>query len=325
MAVHRRRNTVLPTEVLRPRPRVLSGDRPTGPLHLGHYVGTLANRVRLQDACEVFLVTADYHMLTTHCQRHHLIQARTHIRNLVLDYLSVGIDPAKTTIYVQSHVPQVCELQVLFSMLVTVARAQRIPTLKEVMTAHGMTQPSLGLLSYLVLQAADILLLRADLVPVGKDQVTHLELCREIARRFNHLYGATFTEPQALVGDVPLLVGLDGHAKMSKSLGNAIFLSDDEATVRHKVMRMYTDPTRRHATDPGHVEGNPVFAYHEVFNPDVAEVEALQQRYRAGRVGDVEVKQRLARWDFHNRVGACIGVRPARASPGAVLWAISIS
>lgn len=281
------------TVVAKARNRILTGDRPTGRLHLGHYVGTLANRVRLQDDYDVFLVLADYHMLTTHYRPEHIAQAADHIRDIVLDYLSVGIDPAKTTIYVQSQVPQVCELQLLFAMLVSVARAQRIPTLKSVMAAQGITQPSLGLLGYPVLQAADILLMRADTVPVGKDQVSHLELCREIARRFNHLYGDTFPEPQALIGEVPLLVGTDGRRKMSKSLDNAIFLNDDEATVRHKVMRMYTDPTRLHASDPGHIEGNPLFIYHDTFNPNAAEVEDLKQRYRSGRVGDVAVKQRL--------------------------------
>ena len=291
----------MPNPMVSPaRKRVLTGDRPTGRLHLGHYVGTLANRVRLQDEYEVFLVLADYHMLTTHYRRDQVAQAPANIRDMVLDYLSVGIDPAKTIIYTQSQVPQVCELQLLFSMLVSVARAQRIPTLKEVMAAQGIAQPSLGLLGYPVLQAADILLMRADMVPVGKDQVSHVELCRDIARRFNHLYGDTFPEPQALIGDVPLLVGTDGRSKMSKSLDNAIFLTDDEDTVRHKVMRMYTDPTRRHATDPGHMEGNPLFIYHDTFNLNPAEVEDLKQRYRRGRVGDVEVKQRLfeALWAF---------------------------
>jgi tryptophanyl-tRNA synthetase len=278
-----------------PLKRILTGDRPTGKLHLGHYVGTLANRVRLQDEYEVFLVIADYHMLTTHNRRDHIAAAAENIREMVLDYLSVGIDPEKTTIYVQSQVPQVCELQLIFSMLVTVARAQRIPTLKEVITAQKIENPSMGLLGYPILQAADILLVRADTVPVGKDQESHIELCREIARRFNNLYGDVFPEPDALIGEVPVLVGIDGQAKMSKSLGNAIFLSDDEETVRKKVMSMYTDPNRIHATTPGRVEGNPVFIYHDVFNSDKEEVEELKERYRTGRVGDVEVKKRLNR------------------------------
>lgn len=276
------------------KPRVLTGDRPTGRLHLGHYVGTLANRIRLQETHDVFLVIADYHMLTTHYRRAALAQVGEHIRALVLDYLSVGLDPEKTTIYVQSRVPQVCELLVLLSMLVTVARAQRIPTLKEVMAAQGITHPSVGLLNYPILQAADILLMRANVVPVGKDQASHVELCRDLARRFNHLYGEVFPEPEALLGEVPLLVGIDGQSKMSKSLENAVFLSDDAETVHAKVMRMYTDPTRIHATTPGHLEGNPVFVYHDIFNPDREEVEELKQRYRAGQVGDVAVKQRLS-------------------------------
>jgi tryptophanyl-tRNA synthetase len=274
---------------------MLTGDRPTGKLHLGHYVGTLANRVRLQDEYEVFLVIADYHMLTTHYRREQIAQAPTYIRDMVLDYLSVGIDPQKTTIYVQSQVPQVCELQTIFSMLITLAQVQRIPTLKEVMAAQGITHPSLGLLSYPVLQSADILLMRAHIVPVGKDQASHIELCREIARRFNRLYGDLFPEPESLIGKVPLLVGTDGRAKMSKSLGNAIFLADDDETLRTKVMRMYTDPSRIHATDPGHIEGNPVFIYHDLFNSDRAEVDELKQRYRTGQVSDVEVKERLCR------------------------------
>ena len=275
------------------RKRLLTGDRPTGRLHLGHYVGTLAHRVQLQDTHDVFLVIADYHMLTTHNHRDQIAQAADHIRDVVLDYLSVGIDPAKVTIYVQSQVPQVCELQVLLSMLVSVARAQRMPTLKEVMTAQHIAQPSMGLLSYPILQAADILLMRADTVPVGKDQVAHVELCRDLARRFNRLYGEVFAEPEALLSDVPLLIGIDGQAKMSKSQNNAIFLSDPDDAIYQKVMRMYTDPTRIHATDPGHVEGNPVFTYHDVFNPDRDEVDDLKQRYRTGQVTDVEVKQRL--------------------------------
>lgn len=274
--------------------RALTGDRPTGKLHLGHYVGTLNSRLRLQDECELFLVIADYHALTTDYHREHIAQVSGNVREIVLDYLSVGIDPEKTIIYVQSLVPQVCELQLVFAMLVTVAQAQRIPTLKEMIATQGIDNPSLGLLSYPILQAADILLMRADTVPVGKDQEAHIELSREIARRFNRLYGNVFPEPKALLGDVPTLLGTDGRTKMSKSLGNAIYLSDDEGTVRKKVMGMYTDPKRLHATDPGNVEGNPVFIYHNVFNPDKREVEKLKRRYRKGEVGDVEVKERLS-------------------------------
>ncbi|HET7090675.1 MAG TPA: tryptophan--tRNA ligase [Anaerolineae bacterium] len=277
------------------KPRILTGDRPTGPLHLGHYVGTLVNRVRLQDSHELFLVVADYHTLTTQPTREKVARTREHARAIVLDYLSVGIDPERATIYVQSDVPEVAELTLLFSMLVTVPRLERVPTLKEVMREQNITHPSMGLLSYPVLQAADILLVHADLVPVGGDQESHVEVTREIARRFNQLYGAVFKEPQALIGDVPMLVGIDGKLKMSKSLGNAIYLSDDAETVSAKVMQMYTDPARIHADVPGAVEGNPVFTFHDTFNEDHAEVENLKARYRSGKVGDVEVKQKLAR------------------------------
>jgi len=273
--------------------RILTGDRPTGPLHLGHYVGTLANRVRLQDEYEVFLLVADYHALTRHVEKDHIVATRGFRRDLVLDYLSVGIDPAKTTIYAQSDVPSVCELHLLFSMLTTVPRLDRVPTLKEVMDAENIEQASYGLLGYPVLQAADILHVRAHLVPVGKDQVSHVEVTREVARRFNFLYGEVFPEPDALVGDVPTLLGTDGKAKMSKSLGNAILLSDDAKTIEQKVRGMYTDPTRIRADIPADPEGNPVFQYHDAFNPNKAQVQDLKSRYRTGKVGDVEVKQKL--------------------------------
>ncbi len=276
-----------------PRGRLLTGDRPTGALHLGHYVGSLENRLRLQDEYECFFLIADYHVLTTGADRTREIAQ--HVHELLLDYLSVGIDPERSTIYLQSLVPEVAVLHLIFSMLTTVPRLQRVPTLKEVMRDLKLETASLGLLSYPVLQAADILMVRAQVVPVGKDQASHLEVTRELARRFNEMYGPVFPEPETIVGRVPTLVGTDGQAKMSKSLGNAIFLSDDAETVRRKVMGMFTDPTRIHPTDPGHVEGNPVFIYHDAFNKDRAEVEELRERYRAGTVGDVEVKKRLAR------------------------------
>lgn len=274
------------------RKRILTGDRPTGRLHLGHYVGTLENRVKLQDEYETFLLVADYHMLTTRLER--LDEVGRNVRDVVLDNLAVGVDPEKVTIYLQSLVPQTTEIHLYFSMLVTVPRAQRIPTLKETMRDLHIAQPSYGLLGYPVLQAADILCVKGDLVPVGRDQESHIELTREIARRFNELFGAVFPVPEALIPSEQLLPGIDGQSKMSKSLGNAIELADDAETVRRKVMSMYTDPDRIRATDPGRVEGNPVFIYHDAFNTDRAEVEDLKERYRAGRVGDVEVKQRLA-------------------------------
>lgn len=280
------------TGAIGPKGLVLTGDRPTGKLHLGHYVGTLRTRLELQDIYECFILVADYHMLTTRLSN--LAEIRQNVRDLVLDYLAVGLDPNKCTIYLQSLVPEVAVLHLIFSMLISVPRLQRVPTLKEVMRDLKLETASYGLLGYPVLQAADILLARADLVPVGRDQVPHVEVTREIARDFNERYGAVFPVPEALVSDVSILVGIDGKAKMSKSLGNAIFLSDDARTVDDRVMQMYTDPTRIHPTDPGHVEGNPVFLYHDIFNQDKEEVEDLKRRYRAGKVGDVEVKRRLA-------------------------------
>lgn len=271
--------------------RILTGDRPTGKLHLGHYVGTLENRVRMQNEYECFFIIADLHVLTTKFED--LNEVQQNIHDLVLDYLSVGIDPERATIYLQSLVPEVAELALLFGMLVSVPRLQRVPTLKDVIRDLKLETASLGLLSYPVLQAADIMMVRADLVPVGKDQSSHIEVVREIARRFNLLYGGVFPEPQALIGRVPTLVGTDGQAKMGKSLNNAIFLSDSVEDVEKKVKTMFTDPTRLRATDPGHVEGNPVFIYHRAFNDDVAEVDDLEERYRNGKVGDVEVKKKL--------------------------------
>ncbi|MBK9712513.1 MAG: tryptophan--tRNA ligase [Kouleothrix sp.] len=274
--------------------RILTGDRPTGKLHLGHYVGTLANRIKLQDQYECFFLVADLHMLTTRTELERLRLTGQNIRDVVLDNLSAGIDPDRSTYFLQSLVPQIPEIALIFSMLTTVPRLQRVPTLKEVMQDLNIEQPSAGLLFYPVLQAADILCVRANLVPVGKDQASHLEVTREIARRFNGIYGDTLPEPDTLIGDVPTLVGIDGQAKMSKSLDNAIYLSDDAKTVEQKVRGMYTDPNRVRADIPGRVEGNPVFIYHDAFNPNVAEVDDLKDRYRLGKVGDVEVKKKLA-------------------------------
>ncbi|HID88049.1 MAG TPA: tryptophan--tRNA ligase, partial [Anaerolineae bacterium] len=257
--------------------------------------GSLRNRVRLQDEYECFFIIADLHTLTTRPGKEFLEELSENIRETVLDYLAVGIDPKRSTIFVQSAIPETYELNTLFEMLVTVPRLERVPTIKEMARAAGLEAIPFGLLGYPVLQAADILLPRAHLVPVGRDNQAHVEVAREIARRFNRLYGQVFPIPEALLGDVPALVGIDGQAKMSKSLGNAIFLSDDAETVARKVFTMYTDPQRIRADIPGRVEGNPVFIYHDIFNPDAEEVKELKERYRKGRVGDVEVKQKLAR------------------------------
>ncbi len=276
------------------RKRILTGDRPTGKLHLGHYVGSLANRVRLQDEYDCFFIIADLHTLTTKPEKDNIEGLADNVRSAVLDYLACGIDPARSVIYLQSAVPEVVELSLFFQNLVTVPRLSRIPSLKEMARGAGLDEMPFGLLGYPVLQAADILLPRAHLVPVGKDNVAHVELTREIARRFNNLYGEVFPVPDVMEGEFGSLVGLDGNAKMSKSLNNAIFLSDDEKTVHKRVMSMYTDPKRISADVPGTVEGNPVFQYHDAFNPDKAQVEDLKVRYRAGKVGDVEVKEKLA-------------------------------
>lgn len=273
------------------RPRALTGDRPTGALHLGHLVGTLQNRVALQETHRTFVLVADLHMLTT--QLDHLGDLATNIREDVLGNLAVGVDPNKTTIYLQSQVPQTAELFLYFAMLVSVSRAQRIPTLKDKLRELRIARPSYGLLGYPILQAADILLMRADVVPVGPDQASHVELAREIARSFNERFAPVFPAPTALMTRGGTLPGTDGSPKMSRSLGNTINLFDDEDAVRAKVMGMYTDPSRIRATDPGHVEGNPVFAYHDAFNADPHEVADLKARYKAGKVGDVEVKRRL--------------------------------
>jgi len=277
------------------RKRILTGDRPTGKLHLGHYVGSLKNRVRLQDEYECYFIIADLHTLTTRPEKAAIGEIAANAREMVLDYLAIGIDPERSTIYLQSAVPEIYELNLILEMLVTVPRLQRIPSLKDMARNANLTEMPFGLLGYPVLQSGDILLPRAHLVPVGKDNEAHVELTRELARRFNHLYGEVFPVPDVMVGEVPTLVGTDGSAKMSKSLNNAIMLSDDAKTVEKKVRGMYTDPNRVSADVPGTVEGNPVFIYHDVFNPHVDEVEDLKERYRAGRVGDVEVKEKLAR------------------------------
>jgi tryptophanyl-tRNA synthetase len=277
-----------------PKPRLLTGDRPTGRLHLGHYVGSLANRVRLQNQYDSFFIIADLHTLTTKPEPQYIKEIPTFIREIVLDYLAVGIDPNVSTIFVQSAVPETFQLNLLFEMLVTVPRLERMPTLKDMARDAHIDSMPFGLLGYPVLQAVDILLPRAQAVPVGRDNQSHVELAREMARKFNNLYGDVFPEPESIIGDVPLLVGTDGQNKMSKSLDNAIYLSDDAKTVEEKVKGMYTDPKRLRATDPGTVEGNPVFIYHDAFNPSYAEVDDLKERYRQGKVGDVEVKQKLA-------------------------------
>jgi tryptophanyl-tRNA synthetase len=277
--------------------RILTGDRPTGKLHLGHYVGSLVNRVRLQDEYRCYFIIADLHVLTTKPEKENVDALRENVHEMVLDYLAAGIDPSKSSIYLQSAVHVVYEMNLFFEMLVTVPRLSRLPSIKDMARAAQLDEETMpfGLLGYPVLQAADILMPRAHLVPVGKDNEAHVEITREIARRFNYLYGDVFPVPDVMIGEVPTLVGTDGQAKMSKSLDNAIFLSDDAKTVHKKVFSMYTDPNRIRADIPGQVEGNPVFIYHDVFNPNREEVDDLKVRYREGRVGDVEVKDKLTK------------------------------
>jgi tryptophanyl-tRNA synthetase len=272
--------------------RILTGDRPTGPLHLGHYVGSLQNRVRLQDEYDTYVLIADIQALTDNFE--HPENLAANVFEVALDYLAVGLDPEKVKIVVQSMVPELSELTTYFMNLVTVATLERNPTVKEEIKQRNFVRGvPVGFWSYPISQAADITIFKADLVPVGEDQLPMIEQAREIVRRFNRLYAKVLVEPKAMLGSVARLPGTDGGAKMSKSLGNCIYLGDPPDMVRKRVMSMFTDPTRIHPTDPGHVEGNPVFTYHDVFNPNKAEVDDLKERYRKGTVGDVEVKQRL--------------------------------
>lgn len=270
--------------------RILTGHRPTGPRHIGHLVGTLESWAALQDSYECYFLIADLHVLTTDYE--HPARIQTNILEVLADWLAAGIDPDKATILLQSAIPQHAQLATLFNMLVTVARLSRVPTYKEQTQQLGLN-PSMGLLAYPVLQTADILIYKANAVPVGEDQLPHIELAREVARRFNQLYGQVFPEPDGLLSKSPRLPGTDNRT-MHTSYGNVIALRDSAEETTAKVMNMYTDPTRLHATDPGHVEGNPVFAYHDLFNPDQEEVTEFKHLYRAGKIGDVAVKRRLA-------------------------------
>jgi tryptophanyl-tRNA synthetase len=271
-------------------PRVLTGHRPTGPRHIGHLVGTLETWVTLQEKFDCYFLIADLHVLTTDFSNPQHIP--TNIIEVATDWLAAGIDPARATLVLQSALPEHAVLNTLLGMLVSTARLERVPTYKEQVQQLNLT-PSLGLLSYPVLQAADILLYRANFVPVGEDQLPHIELTREIARRLNQLYNFDLPEPQPMLSTTPRLPGIDNRT-MHTSYGNAIFLSDTPEETTRKIMQMYTDPTRIHSTDPGHVEGNPVFSYLDVFDPQKEEVEELKAQYRQGKVGDVEVKHRCA-------------------------------
>jgi tryptophanyl-tRNA synthetase len=273
--------------------RVVSGMRPTGQLHLGHLVGALSNWVPLQDQYDCFYFVADWHALTSEYADTTKVVKSSY--EMVADWIAAGLDPQKSTFSVQSLVPEHAELFLLLSMVVPIPWLERVPTYKE--QREQITDKDLsnvGFLAYPLLQTADVVIYDAKFVPVGEDQVPHLELSREVVRRFHQFYGEIFVEPQPLLTPVPRLPGLDNR-KMSKSYGNTIDLTDDADTVTKKVRQMYTDPKRIRADIPGTVEGNPVFMYHDAFNPDTAEVEDLKARYRAGTVGDVEVKTKLAK------------------------------
>ncbi|MBU4380626.1 tryptophan--tRNA ligase [Candidatus Parcubacteria bacterium] len=274
--------------------RILTGDTPTGKLHLGHFVGTLENRVKLQNEYETYIIIADLHAFTTKADKPQEI--RDAVMDVALDNLAVGIDPKIANIFVESQIPEIYELASIFSMLISHNKALRNPTIKDEIVQKGLGENySLGFINYPLYQVADILCVGADLVPVGADQLPHVEVTRDIAQKFNQLYGDTLVVPKPLVGRVAKLVGTDGNPKMGKSLDNCIYLSDDSKTVEEKVSKTYTDPSRIHASDPGKVEGNPVFIYHEAFNPNKEEVTELKERYQKGTVGDVEVKQKLAK------------------------------
>ncbi|MEX0761120.1 MAG: tryptophan--tRNA ligase [Dehalococcoidia bacterium] len=272
--------------------RILTGIRPTGALHLGHYVGALDNWLRLQDKYECYFLIADYQALGDHF--HDIDLIRDSVLQVTLDWLAVGLDPEKSSFVIQSYVPEHAELTMLLSFITPLGMLERNPTLKGELDALPVERRSVGFYNYPMSQVADILLPRAHLVPVGDDQAPHIEMTREVVRKFNRMFGEVFPEPETLIGRVPRLSGTDGQGKMSKSRGNVILLSDDEKTVNQKVRSMFTDPNRIRADIPGKVEGNPVFQYHDAFNPDTAQVDGFKARYREGKVGDVEVKKALA-------------------------------
>jgi tryptophanyl-tRNA synthetase len=271
----------------------LTGDRPTGRLHLGHYVGSLKNRVKMQDEFKQFVMVADVQALTDNADNPDKV--RNNVLEVALDNLAAGIDPAKTTFFIQSMVPEIAELTIFFLNLVTVARLERNPTVKNEMRQKGFEgNVPAGFLAYPVSQAADILTFKATHVPVGEDQLPVLEQANEIAHKFNSLYGETFLKIEPIISHAPRLMGIDGGAKMSKSLNNAIFLSDDAETIKKKVMQMYTDPKHIHVNDPGNVEGNVVFDYLTIFDPNQDEVNELKNQYKKGGLGDTAIKNRLA-------------------------------
>lgn len=273
--------------------RILTGDRPTGKLHLGHYAGSLANRVQLQYEYDTFLIIADVQALTTNFENPENLAQDVH--QVALDYLAAGIDPKETTIFVQSLVPEIAELTIFYSMLTTVNVLRHNPTIKTEAAQRGYKDLTYGFLGYPVSQTADITFCKANLVPVGEDQIPHMEYTRKLVRRFNSLYcpdKPVLVEPEALLSRVPRLVGLDGNAKMSKSLGNAIHLSDSPADIADRVKNAVTDPSRIRKTDPGHPDICTIYSYHKAFNLDLEP--EIRSNCEAGQIGCVECKKRLA-------------------------------
>ena len=271
---------------------VLTGDRPTGQLHLGHYVGSLQNRIKLQDLHKQFVMIADIQALTDNYENPEKV--RNNVMEVALDYLAVGIDPVKTTIFIQSMIPEIAELTIFYLNLVSVNRLRRNPTVKNEIKQKGFGEhvPA-GFLMYPVSQAADITIVKSTLVPVGEDQLPVIEQTNEIVRSFNRIYGNVFPEAKGLVGQTARLAGLDGKAKMSKSMNNAIFLGDSEDELLKRVMSMYTDPGHLKVHDPGKVEGNMVFSYLDVFDTNIEKVAELKAQYEKGGLGDVVIKKYL--------------------------------
>jgi tryptophanyl-tRNA synthetase len=272
---------------------VMTGDRPTGKLHLGHFVGSIQNRVKLQnEADKSYYMVADIQALTSNAENPEKI--RENVKEIVLDNLACGIDPNKTTMFIQSQIPEIAELTVLFLNLVTLARLKRNPTVKDEMKdkRYGEDVPA-GFLMHPISQAADILFCKSNIVPVGEDQKPMIEQTNEIVETFNRYYGQIFSHVNHLVGDTPRLIGIDGGAKMGKSLNNAIYLSDNFDEISKKVMSMYTDPNHIHVEDKGKVEGNVVFTYLDIFDSNKSEITLLKEKYKNGGLGDVVIKKRL--------------------------------
>lgn len=274
------------------KPIILTGDRPTGQLHLGHYVGSLENRVKLQDTHRQFVMIADMQALTDNADNPEKV--RNNVIEVALDYLAAGLDPAKTTMFIQSALPELAELTMFYLNLVTVARLQRNPTVKSEMQQKGFgADVPAGFLMYPVSQAADITAFKAQFVPVGEDQLPVIEQTNEIVRKFNSIYGEVLVEAKGVLSTHTRLAGLDGKAKMSKSLGNCIYLADDADTLKKKVFSMFTDPDHLRVEDPGKIDGNMVFAYLDVFGEDKAAIAEMKAHYQRGGLGDMKVKRYL--------------------------------